>query len=121
MQIKFLVLASFAAFTAGCASTPPLGNVIPKAGGSYQVISTGSTKQEALASALHTAESTCNARKMRHIVSGEQTKYKGVVSEETNTTLNKAQELIAATTGAWLPTLSGSDDYQMTMTFSCEL
>nr|WP_319564227.1 hypothetical protein [uncultured Rhodoferax sp.] len=121
MQIKFLALASIVAFSAGCASTPPLGNVIPQAGGSYQVISTGSTKNDALASALHTAESTCSARKMHHIVSGEQTKYKGVVSEETNTTLNKAQEIIAATTGAWLPTLSGDEDYQMTMSFSCEL
>ena len=105
MKIKFIAIASFAAFAAGCASTPPLGNVIPKAGGNYQVIASGSTKQEALASVLYTAESTCSARKMRHIVSGEQTKYKGLVSEETNTTMNKAQELIAATTGAWLPTL----------------
>lgn len=120
MKVKIFTAALSAVIITGCASGPQMGNVIPKSGGVYQAISDGSTKQEALESALFSAESTCKARNMRHVVSGEQTKYKGVVSEETNNVVNSAQGIITAVTGQWVPTLSKDDDYQVTLTFSCE-
>lgn len=105
----------------GCASSPRLGNVIPQTGGNYQVMTFGASNEEALESALHSAEVTCKAKNMHHIVSGQQTKYKGVVSEDTNKALNVAQQIIASTAYTWVPTLSRDDDYQMTMSFTCEL
>jgi hypothetical protein len=97
-----------------------MGNIIPQAGGVYQVVTTGPSKDEALKSALFSAESTCKERKMRHIIASQQSAYKGMVSEDTNKTMNKAAGIISAVTGSWVPTISNDDDYQMTMGFTCE-
>lgn len=121
MKVKFFTVMLSAAIVTGCASGPQMGNVIPKPGGVYQVISDGVTKQDAMESALFSAESTCKTRNMRHIVTGEQTKYKGVVSEDVNNVVNAAQGIITSVSGKWMPTLSQGDDYQVMLTFSCEL
>jgi hypothetical protein len=104
----------------GCASTPKMGNIIPAEGGIYQVVTTGETKDAALESALYSAETTCKGRQMRHVVLDQSTEYKGLVTEGTNQTIDKAQEIIAATTGTFFPTLSGENDYRNTMRFKCE-
>ncbi|MDO9144635.1 hypothetical protein [Rhodoferax sp.] len=118
---KFLVVClAGVAVLSGCAASPKMGNIIPQSGGKYQVITSGPSRDEALKSALFSAESTCKERNMRHIVSAQSTSYKGVVSEDANKTMDRAASLVAAVTGTWIPTLSDDEDYQMTLGFSCE-
>ena len=105
----------------GCATSPKIGNVIPSEGGIYQAVSTGESRDSALESALYTAEKTCKARKMQHIVLDQKIEYKGILTEDSNKNLDKAQEIIVAATGKWLPTLSSEDDYKINMRFKCEL
>lgn len=118
-KLSFALVAATAIFS-GCAATPKLGNVIPQAGGKYEVVTTGSSNDEALKSALFSAEATCKERQMRHIISSQSTSYKGLVSEDSNKAMDKAAEVLAAVTGSWIPTLSGDKDYQVKLGFSCD-
>ena len=117
---KTIYLATLALALAGCASNPPLGNVVPQPGGVYQATGIGESNDAAMASALYTADTTCKPLKKHHVVTGQQTEYKGIVSESTNKTVNAAAEAINGLTGAVLPTLSTDDDYRVTLTFTCE-
>jgi hypothetical protein len=118
--MKITLIAAIVLALTGCASSPQLGNVIPQAGGVYQVAGAGSTSDIAMKSALYTAETTCKPLRKRHIVTGQKTLYKGTVSEDTNRTVNNAAQVLATVTGRWVPTLSSDDDYQITLTFMCE-
>jgi len=89
------------------------------AGGNYKTTGIGESKEDALKTALASTESTCGKRSMRHVISNEETTYKGVVSEGANRPLNKVGEL-ASFAGAWLPSLGGDDDYHVTLAFTCE-
>lgn len=51
---------------------------------------------------------------MRFVVVDQKEKYKGLVSEDTNNVINKVAEVLP------IPTLSGDDDYRITMRFKCE-
>lgn len=103
-----------AALLAGCASAPEMGNVIPGEAGIYQVVAKGETSDEALSSALFSAKTTCEQRQMRFVVVDKKEEYKGLVSESTNNVINKVSEILP------IPTLSGDDDYRMSMRFKCE-
>lgn len=119
-KISIAIVAASAIFS-GCASSPTMGNVIPQAGGKYEVVTVGASDDEAMKSALFSAESTCKERKMRHVVASRKTAYKGMVSEDANKTMDKAAEVLMLATGALIPTLSGDDDYRVTLGFSCEM
>jgi hypothetical protein len=119
-KISFAVVA-VTAILSGCASSPKMGNVIPQSGGKYEVVTTGPSNDEALQSGLFSAETTCKERKMRHVISSQSTAYKGMVSEDSNKTMDKAAQILTAVTGAWIPTLSSDDDYQVKLGFTCEL
>lgn len=121
MRTMSYLLAAVAVISSGCATAPQMGNVIPQSGGKYEVLGTGESREEALKSALFSAESTCKERKMRHVVSNQSTAYKGIVSEESNKTMGKAAEIIGMATGKWITTLSSEDDYQVKLNFSCEI
>jgi hypothetical protein len=112
----FLALATLA----GCASTPKMGNVMPLEGGIYQVDGLGSTSEIALQSALYSAETTCKDQHKRHVVTGQKTQYKGLVSQDTNRAIDSAAQVVANITGSWVPTLSNDDDHRITLTFKCE-
>lgn len=103
-----------AAILTGCASTPEMGNVIPGEAGIYQVVAKGETSDEALSSALFSAKTTCEQRKMRFVVIDKKEEYKGLVSEDANNVINKVSEIVP------IPTLSGDDDYRIKMQFKCE-
>lgn len=117
MKVKFAAVASLALILTACASTQP-ANVLPMAGGQYRTTGIGESEREAQGAAIKAAETTCGKQSKRPEVSNSQTKYKGVVSEGTNRALNKAGEL-AAYAGAWVPGLSGDDDYEVSLTFAC--
>lgn len=119
-KISFALVAVAVIFS-GCASSPKMGNVIPQSGGKYEVMTTGESNDEAMKSALFSAESTCKQRNMRHVISSQSSAYKGMVSENANKTMDKAAEIVVMATGAWIPTLSSDDDYQVKLGFSCEL
>jgi len=108
------------AFIGGCASTPDIGNVIPMEGGIYQGDGTGPSSESAMKSALYTAEATCKQQRKRHVIVSQKTQYKGVVSKETNRTIDSAAQVLANMTGKMIPTMSNDDDYQISLTFKCE-
>lgn len=101
-----------------CAATT--ANIVPMAGGAYKTTGFGESENEAQGAALTAAASTCSKASKRHVISNQETKYKGTVSEQTNRALNKAGDL-ASFAGVWIPGLGGDDDYQVTLTFSCEI
>lgn len=119
MKIKLAAAVALIALTAGCASEQ-MGNVIPKPNNRYDVVGKGASEDDAMQMSLKTAEATCKSRNMRHVVLGHQTKYKGLVSEQTNKVINTGASIIAALSTKAVPTLSDEDDYQVTMEFSCE-
>jgi hypothetical protein len=119
MKKSIIAVLAIAALV-GCASNPPRPNVIPLAGGTYQAIGFGPTEDYALNASLRSAAKTCKDSKKRHIVTNLHTAYKGLVSEDTNRTLNKAVEVAEAFTMKSVPTLSSKDDYRVTLSFSCE-
>lgn len=108
------------ASVAGCASTPDIGNVIPMEGGIYQGDGTGASSDSAMKSALYTAEATCKEQRKRHVIVSQKTQYKGLVSKETNRTIDSAAQALANMTGRLIPTMSNDDDYQISLTFKCE-
>lgn len=114
-------LVAFAAFVAlaGC-STPQMGNVLPMQGGLYQVDGVGAASDDAMKSALYSADTTCKGLNKHHVITGQKTTYKGVVSQDTNRALDTAAQVLASATGKYLPSLSNDDDYRITLTFKCE-
>lgn len=108
------------ALLAGCATAPRMGSVIPKEGGVYQVISTGASEQEALESALHSAETTCRGRGLRHVVIEHRTEYKGLATEGTAQAIEKVRSIILGTTGQRAPQIAGEEDYRVSMQFRCD-
>lgn len=120
MRKMLLAIVAASAIFSGCASSPTMGNVIPLTGGNYEVASMGASQDEALKSALFTAESVCKERKMRHVIASKSTAYKGMVSEDANRAMDKASGFLMLATGAYIPTLSGDDDYQVKLGFYCE-
>ncbi|MET3071999.1 hypothetical protein [Herbaspirillum seropedicae] len=117
MKIKFLSSLGLALILTACASSKP-ANVMPMAGGQYRTTGFGESENDAQAAALKAADAACNKQGKRFEVVNSQTKYKGVVSESTNRNLKAAGDL-AAWAGSWVPTLSGDDDYEVTLLFSC--
>jgi hypothetical protein len=115
-----LIAVTAAIILCGCA-TPELGTVIPMEGGIYQVDGLSSNKDEALKSALYTAEKTCSAQHKRHIIIGQKTQYKGVVSQDTNRAIDNIAQAVANSTGKWVPSLSNDGDYRVTLSFKCEV
>ena len=110
---------AFAAALAGCA-TPRTGTVIPREGGLYQVIATGQTEQRAMESALHSAESTCRGRGMRHIVLEHRAEYKGIGTESAAQAIEKVRRVLQGSTGQRAPEIAGEEDYRVSMQFRCE-
>lgn len=118
--MKKMIFAVVVLGLAGCASTPPLGNVIPEAGGHYQAIGLGSSSEGAMGSALYTAEMTCKPQHMHHIVTGQQMQYKGALSEGANRAVSSVTQAVSSLTHAWVPSMSRDDDYQVILSFTCE-
>lgn len=91
---------------------------MPMAGGQYRTTGFGEAENDAQGAALKAATATCEKAGKRLEVTSSQTKYKGVVSESTNQNIAAANKL-AAYAGAWIPTLSDDNDYEVTLLFSC--
>lgn len=108
-----------AALLSACAA-PRMGSVIPREGGTYQVISTGASEKVALESALHSAGSTCSGRGMRHVVLDHRTEYKGIGTETSAQVIEQVRRVILGTTGQRAPEIAGEEDYRVTMDFRCE-
>jgi hypothetical protein len=117
---KKLLFATLAVALVGCASAPKLANVIPQPGGMYQVTGLAESKEIALKSALYSAEQTCKPLGKRHVVTAQQTAYKGIVSEGANQVVSAAASLVSAMTMSIVPTLETDEDYQVALTFQCE-
>lgn len=119
MKIKRLSSLALALILTACASSKP-ANVMPLAGGQYKTTGMGAAQDDAQKAALDAAAETCGKRNLRHVVLNESTAYKGVVSEETNKNMQAVSAVLSWTRFRGIPTLSGDDDYQVTLTFTCE-
>ena len=104
---------------AGC-TTPRLGRVLPDAGPMLKAVSEAGNRDEAEASALHTAETACKQRKARYVYMDLRTDYHGLLSEEARRAAEKISGVIEDNTRQVLPTLSRDDDYRSTLWFKCE-
>jgi glycine/D-amino acid oxidase-like deaminating enzyme len=91
---------------------------MPMAGGQYRTTGFGEDENAAQGAALKAAQAACDKQSRRLEVVSTQTKYKGVVSESTNQNIAAANK-IAAYAGAWVPTLSDDNDYEVTLQFTC--
>lgn len=114
------ISATGATVLAGCASPPGIGNVIPAAGGHYPIIGVDSSSAIAMKPALCTAETTCKPLCMHRIVTGQQTLYRGAHSESANRPASSVTDAAASLTHIWIPSLSTDDDYQITLSLTCE-
>jgi hypothetical protein len=117
MKIKLLSSIALALILTACASTKP-ANVMPMAGGQYRTTGFGEDENAAQGAALKAAQAACDKQSRRLEVVSTQTKYKGVVSEATNQNIATANK-IAAYAGAWIPTLTDDNDYEVTLQFTC--
>lgn len=117
LALSLLVVSVFS----GCATPQPVqSSVVPLPGGKYEISSSRSNKADALRAALAEAESTCHAKKMRHVVLERNDAYSGLVSEESNKQIETAAQVLALVSNSWVPTLSSDDDHRVQLTFTCE-
>lgn len=117
MKIKLLSSLALALILTACASSKP-ANVMPMAGGQFRTTGFGEDENAAQGAAIKAAQAACDKQSRRLEVVSTQTKYKGVVSEETNKNLATAGKL-ASYVGAWVPTLTDDNDYEVTLQFTC--
>ena len=118
-QLAIILASTVVLFGCSSISSPKLGNVIPQAEGKFQVVSTGSSEESALKSALYTAETTCKKKKMVHVVTGQNASYKGLTSEANSKKVAAAVGVVSAVSGIKLSSLVG-DDYHITLDAYCE-
>jgi hypothetical protein len=119
MKMQHVSTIALALILTACASTKP-ANVMPLTGGQYKTTGMAASQDDAQKAALDAAAETCSKRNLRHVVQNETTAYKGVVSEDTNKNLQAVSAVLSWTRFRGIPTLSGDDDYQVTLTFTCE-
>ena len=101
-----------------CAS--PHATVTAWAGGDYVAKATAGQGIRAEQTALQAARSTCADRGGRLTVLSSDIRYKGLVSEDANRTIDKARDLLLVTTGTAAPGLGTAEDYTANLRFVCD-
>ncbi len=104
-------------FLSGCAATHHT-SIMPRADGSYDMVSTDSREDDAYKNAERDAEDYCKQKKKEFVAMSHDSKYQGVDKKE-------KQEVGATDVAmAWVTGSSHkndrSDDYKVTMHFKCE-
>lgn len=103
---------------AACATTPnPL--VIPRENNQYDTVGMGKTRVIALNQAMQSVNATCRGKGGNPVVINDETKYNGVVSEETGRLIERVGSAVGAIAGIASPNMSRDDDYQVTVHFRC--
>lgn len=124
---KLLIITASTLLLSACATN--YGNVVPQAGGIYQITSIGDTKQETTGKALKGAEQKCSQLKKQFIVTKTEEKYIGKFASEQAHNQAKTARDAAKTIGLVSPTASQAakvtDSYfqnafQTKLTFKCE-
>jgi hypothetical protein len=113
-KLKFLVYFSPIVLLA-CATTPKMGIIFPQGDNSFAVSTSGKTKEDALSSAVYSAEQTCKKSNKSYIVLSQKVEYQGLVSESAAGIIDKATFM----TSALLPSIRSNEDYQASMSFKC--
>ena len=93
--------------------------VLARADNSYETIGQGKNRTQALSQALDNARSTC--RSQQPIIQNEQTRYQGVISEQTGRVIEQVGTVVGAITGQrdLGGRLARDDDYEVTLKFTC--
>jgi ABC-type Fe3+-hydroxamate transport system substrate-binding protein len=107
-----------AVLLAACATTPnPL--VIPRENNQYDTVGIGKTRIIALNQAMQSVNTTCRSKGGNPVVISDETRYNGVVSEETGRLIERVGSAVGAIAGIASPNISRDDDYQVTVHFRC--
>ena len=77
-------------------------------------------KLEALGKAMQGAEEYCTRQRATPVVIDEQTKYNGVISEQTGRVVEQVGAVVGAITGVASPQLAREDDYEVSLRFRCQ-
>jgi hypothetical protein len=121
MKNRLIVATILILLTAGCSSTRTT-SVMPRQDNVYQISATSDDKNDALDATLKQAKKTCKAKDMHYVVVDEQSKYQGVLSENTAKNINKAASIaeVFYFPLMFIPSLTSDDDYEVTVLFKCE-
>ena len=106
---KVLVIAT-SFFLAGCAST----TILPQGNGRYSLVSTSASESAAITDAKKKATEECQKQNKHLVVLKHHSKYQGIDKSE-KAVINIAGALLTGTSSS----ANSSDDYKVTMTFSC--
>ena len=114
---KVLALLGVAGVAAGCAATHQT-SIMPRADGSYDMVSTDAREDSAYKNAERDAEDHCKQQNKKFVAMKHDSAYQGVEKKE-------KQEVEATDVAmAWVTGSSHkrdrSDDYKVTMHFKCE-
>ncbi len=117
--LRSLTCALFilALFMAGCASAPSV-SVLPLEDGSFRAVSVGQNEQQALNSSLQVAQSTCRDRRLQHVVSNVETRFRGAWSRPRDRR-EQAEQLADYVSAPTFPSLEANDDYEVKLQFKC--
>lgn len=103
-----------------CTTTPQNYLVIPREHQQYDTIGTGKSRVAALGKAMQGAEEYCTRQRATPVVIDEQTKYNGVISEQTGRVVEQVGAVVGAITGVASPQLAREDDYEVSLRFRCQ-
>ncbi len=118
-SIRLGLLATlFALGLTACASNPSNALVIPRENNQFDTVGLGKSKVAALNVAMQNVNSACRG-KGSPVVVNEQTKYNGVINEDTGRIIEQVGAAVGAIAGVKAPGIARDDDYEVTLRFYC--
>lgn len=114
-----VLLAASVLLLSACATTPSNPLVIARENNTFETIGQGKTRTVALTNSMNNTQKTC--RNQQVIVTDEQTRYNGVVSEQTGRVLEQVGSVVGVLTGKGSlgQSIARDDDYEVTVKFYC--
>jgi len=102
----------------GCGHHRPVAAVLPKGGGTYDVIGQGPNEQDAYQNAAKEAEYTCTQKERELIVVGQSSLYQGVDKNKKDQV--KGENVALAFVTGRSGKERNADDYKVTLTIACK-
>ncbi len=104
---------------AGCTTAPTNPLIIARDNNTFETVGQGKTRTAALTNAMNNATRACRSQQV--IVQDEQTRYNGVVNEQTGRVIEQVGTVVGVLTGntALGKGIARDDDYEVTVKFYC--
>lgn len=120
MQPSIKILSTLTAMCialSACQSTQT-APVLARADATFETTGTGKTKTIATEQALASAKKQCGIKSP--IILEDNTKYNGVLGEQTERIINKGTSVLGAVIGSKIPSLTDDDAYEYNIRFRCQ-